>query len=245
MKLRTRTLNALTGTNYNPATAPAICLLIDYAAQNPGLEFANYGERASFRREACAILRDWQRVKKAVYECSSLGVTDAQVIEAAPRAFSGRLTWGSKQHTPATVEARKLDCAGDWSYCTGQYWPTEYRKAVAAVLEQAASNARASRPARSAMPCTIAELRALNRENGGHWFDRSSMRFFGTRICSGVIHGRYFITRETSPSGAARFSLRSFDETGDVDTVGEFHAYHDKAEAVSALRSHLSTQHVA
>ena len=48
-------------------------------------------------------------------------VTDAQVIEASQWAFSGRMTWTD---------------AG-WNYCTGQYWPTEYRAAVVAVLRYA------------------------------------------------------------------------------------------------------------
>jgi hypothetical protein len=76
----------------------------------------------------------------------------------------------------------------------------------------------------------------LNEQNGGCWFEPDTMRFFGTRIESGIINGRYFITSEQQDGDSPRkFSVRSFDEAGKIDTVGEFHGYDTKAEALGAV----------
>jgi len=109
-------------------------LIAAYAAQNPGLEFGNYcsdwrdvdGRRAYFNA-ARGITRDLARVRTALHDAYYAGATDADVIEASSRAFSGRLTI-----KPATM------CPAEIYYCEGQYWPTEYRAACAAVLEAAA-----------------------------------------------------------------------------------------------------------
>ena len=117
-----------------PATMRAIAA---YAAQRPGLEFGNYcsgwGDkegRAAYFSEARAITRDFGRVRDALHAAYYADATDADVIEAARSAFSGRLSI-----TPR-ADGVTID------YCTGQYWPTEYRKACAAVLEYAATLAR-------------------------------------------------------------------------------------------------------
>jgi hypothetical protein len=230
--MKTRTLNALSGTRYNVASSPVICALIDFAAQNPGLDFANYGNHAVYGSEARSISADWRRVKAALMECAVEGVTDADVIAEAPHAFSGRLTWCAKQHTPATTGEGYV---GGWNYCTGQYFPTEYRKAVATVLEYAARKARRNRPAVAQMPTTISELKALNRANGSCWFEPSAMRFFGTRIEGGIIRGRYFVTSEQPPHGPRGYTLRSFDAQGDVDTVGELCGHGSRSEAIAAI----------
>ena len=107
-------------------------VLVCYASQNPGLDYRDYasgwndanGRRAYFQ-ESRQITKDWHRVCNAIRSCEH-GVTDADVIEACQRAFSGRLQM--EKHG----NGYRVD------YCTGQYWPTEYRKAVASVLESAA-----------------------------------------------------------------------------------------------------------
>ncbi len=237
--MKTRTLNALSGTRYNVENAPAICALIDFAAQNPGLDFANYGNHASYGAEARSISADWRRVKAALAEAAAEGVTDADVIAEAPHAFSGRLVWKTTRTVwegqAPNCTSREEPAQGHWDYCTGQYFPTEYRKAAAAVLEAATSRVRQARPPVKQMPRSIAELRALSKQNGSHWFDASAMRFFGTRIESGVIRGKYFVTSEQPPHGPRGFTLRSFDEAAHVDTVGELCGYASKAAAVAAI----------
>lgn len=204
-------------------THPALFALVNYAAQNPGLEPGNYGTGMdgwrALQEESRNIGNDWKRFKTALAECASEGVTDAQVIEAAKGAFSGRLQW-----------------SGDhWEYTTGQYWPTEYRKAAASVLESAIHAVKVARPAVKRTVVTIAALRELNEQNGGCWFKPSSMRFFGTKIESGIFNGR-FVTSEQPPHGPRKYTLRKFNDEGDISTEGEFCGYNHKAQAMKALR---------
>ena len=116
---------------YDMNVCTAARALVCYAAQHPGLEYGNYasgwndtdGRRAYFA-ESHQITKHWHRVRNAVR--SLYGVTNDEIIEACRRAFSGRLTMEQ------TEKGWRVD------YCSGQYWPTEYRKAVASVLEYAA-----------------------------------------------------------------------------------------------------------
>lgn len=238
--------------------------LVDYAAQNPGLEYRNYYSDwrdtngvAAFRSESRNIQSAWRRVCAAVQEASNVGVTDADLIAEAPHAYSGRLEWKTTSKNMADGPcpdcgvkvgyAHKPECKGGqhtiesyWDYCTGQYWPTEYRSAVAVLIEYAIRRVRQSRPPMKRMPATIAELCRLNKENGGCWFEEGSMRFFGTRIETEVIGGCYFVTSEQPPHGERGYTIRKFDDTGDIETVGELCGYGTKARAVAALREQLS-----
>jgi len=244
MKMSKRAESALLNTyRVIAANQPALHGLVQFAAQNPGLDARNYvtahshdadGWRA-YRQEARAINQDWQHFKTALAIAAQEGVTDKEIIEAAPRAYSGRLTWISKDFL-REKHGLNADYTPRWDYTPGQYFPTEYRKAACAVLEAATRAIRQSRPPTVANVETIAQLKALNEKNGGCWFGASEMRFFGTRIESGIIRGRFFITSEQRESDTPRkFSVRSFDAQGDVDTVGEFHAYGTKDEAIAAI----------
>ena len=97
-----------------------------FIAQPPRLETGNYvscgndrqGWRA-LRQERRSITKDLKTAKfliPMVEEQVTLGI----LLESF-RAYSGRLEWNGT----------KLE------YTTGQYFPTEYRKAVCAVLSQA------------------------------------------------------------------------------------------------------------
>jgi hypothetical protein len=133
--MRKRALDALAVAGFKDLqTHPALAKLINLAAANPGLEWCNYASSdrtaslRAYRAESRWISKQWREVvrqlKKAGWiwpEPGTRGVTDAQVIEAAKHAYCGRLEWNGK----------------DWDYCTGQYYPTEYRQAVAAVLREA------------------------------------------------------------------------------------------------------------
>lgn len=221
---------------------PAICALVEFAAQNPKLELGNYGfdqnGRKAYKQEARNITTDWHRFQNALWEALAAGVKDADVIEAAKSAFSGRLEWVSKEYL-REKHSLNTDYTPRWDYTTGQYWPTEYRKAAASVLEYATRD-RQRQPKTEQMPRTISELKALNEKNGGCWFGKAEKRFFGTRIESGVIAGHYFITSEQPPHDRRKFTIRSFDAVGDVDTVGEFCAYNSASEARTALNAILA-----
>lgn len=234
MKLTKRAVKLLNASGYTTETNPAIAALVAFAAQNSGLDPRNYDDGISgfhaARNESRSISADMRRFSLALAEAAVEGVTDADVIAEAPHAFGGRL----EMKTPLTASDERgvrID------YTTGQYFPTEYRKAAATVLEYATRRVRGNRPAKQQMPRTIGELKALNRENGGCWFEAGSMRFFGTKIESGVIAGNRFVTSEQPPHGSRRFTVRSFDSEGSVDTVGEFCGYGSRAAAMDAAHA--------
>ena len=85
---------------------------------------------------------------------------------------------------------------------------------------------------------SISELKAKNRERGSHFFSPSTMRFFHSRIESRLYGGRFFITSEqreyTTPR---RFTVREALPSGDIRTVGEFHAYVHIADARAVCRA--------
>ena len=132
MKLTNRAKGCLAGywTLSDDSAKQSITAIVAYAAQNPGLEYGNYASgwndkegRAAYFAESRQITKDWHSVCDTVR--GLYNVTEADILEASRGAFSGRLQ--------VTREGEKIKI----EYCTGQYWPTEYRKACAAVLKQA------------------------------------------------------------------------------------------------------------
>jgi hypothetical protein len=109
--------------------SPMLAQLAQYAAQRPGLDPADYGAHPRqkptsealqfFRRDYRAITRQLMQVRKAISRAHAANVTDADLIEASK---GDRLTV-----TPKGI-----------SYTTGQFFPIEYRLAVARVIERAA-----------------------------------------------------------------------------------------------------------
>jgi len=92
-----------------------------FVNQRPGLEFANYGDAALYRRdyrENCQQpKRDFEALARAVAWRDSI---DAEAIrEGFRRAFGGRLD---------------LHDNGDIDYTPGQHGATEYRRAACDVL---------------------------------------------------------------------------------------------------------------
>ncbi len=200
----------------------ALTALTEFATQRSGIQFANYGEIKSFRSEQRSITKDLRLFRSALLEALREGVTEKEVVEVAPHAFSGRLTWNGER----------------WEYCTGQYFPTEYRKAAKAVIEAALHSIRRNRTPQEKKVSTIAELKELNKTNGGCWFDRSSMRFFNSRIESGIIKGKYFISSEQMDDEHKRlYTVRTFDSKGDISDVGGFQEYDTKENAKNAINS--------
>jgi len=92
-----------------------------FVRQRPGLEFANYGDAASYRRELRQITRDKRDAEAMLFHVWRSQMTPELLGNAAKSAFSGRLTWNGTE----------------WEYTVGQYWPTEYRRAACAVLAAA------------------------------------------------------------------------------------------------------------
>lgn len=104
-----------------------IAALRKFIAQRPGLEFGNYGDVSAYRSEMRSITKDRHHAETMLASVAWRdSITADAILEASKHAFSGRLTI-----TEPTPGRFVLD------YCTGQYWPTEYRRAVCSVLSSA------------------------------------------------------------------------------------------------------------
>lgn len=100
--------------------------LAAWIRQRPG--FGQENTSSSDRRGVARDKRDAETLLTAVRLTTAISADD--LIEAAKRAFSGRL---EIQHVPSMVTDNKVHI----EYTTGQYWPTEYRAAAAAVCASA------------------------------------------------------------------------------------------------------------
>lgn len=107
-----------------PTKTQMIDLLRAWINQRPGLEYCNYGDPAAYRSEYRHIQQQKKDALELLRSVEYSSMTDEQLF-AGFRAFSGRL-----QIVPDGTEYRL-------EYCTGQYFPTEYRAAACAVLASA------------------------------------------------------------------------------------------------------------
>lgn len=67
----------------------------------------------------------------------------------------------------------------------------------------------------------------------GHWFDRSSMKFFSTklpRVAYDTTAGTLFVTSEVNPAGDKAYTVRRYIN-GEIKTIGNFHHYPTAAAA--------------
>ena len=89
--------------------------------QRPGLEFGNYGGVSSYRAELRSIGKDLQHARAMVnYVAWHDSITAEMILSAADNG--GRLS--------LTTDGDKVTI----NYVTGQYWPTEYRRAVCSLM---------------------------------------------------------------------------------------------------------------
>ena len=92
-----------------------------WVSQRPGLDYGNYGDPVTYRAEVRSIGKDLQHARAMVnYVAWHDSVTAEMIMSAADNG--GRLT--------LTVNGDKVRI----DYVTGQYWPTEYRRAVCALM---------------------------------------------------------------------------------------------------------------
>lgn len=101
-----------------------IAAMYAFIGQRAGLEFGNYGDVKAYRAEQRAITKDRHDARQLIRDVElrdSISADD--ILAAAKGAYSGRL-----------VIVQRADGAIGIDYCTGQYFPTEYRKAVCAVM---------------------------------------------------------------------------------------------------------------
>lgn len=132
--------------------------------QRPGLDYGNYASgwsdtegRKAYQSEVRSIGRDLQDARTLLRAVERSGMP-VDTLLGGFRAYSGRLTW----------DGTRLD------YCTGQYWPTEYRKAVCAVLASALWDYHRDDYAATAHPgdaLRAAFRRMFGRRMQQRWFD--------------------------------------------------------------------------
>ena len=103
--------------------------LYTFANKRPQLEYCNYGNHSSYSQESRAITKDLHHARALLRRVELSGISAEELLEASKEAFSGRL-----EITATDDGIAKID------YCVGQYFPTEYRKAVAAVCARALWN---------------------------------------------------------------------------------------------------------
>ena len=97
--------------------------LYTFAHKRPRLDFADYGSRSNYMAESRAITQDLHHARTLLRQLElSQSISAEDIIKASKSAFSGRLTITATNDGIVNID-----------YCTGQYFPTEYRKAVAAV----------------------------------------------------------------------------------------------------------------
>jgi hypothetical protein len=99
-----------------------------HISQRSGIDARNYFDswsdtegRKAFNIEYREILREGRDARKLLYFVRrSFTITAEDILKATKHAFSGRLTYNAEKDR--------------FDYCTGQYFPTEYRAAACAVL---------------------------------------------------------------------------------------------------------------
>lgn len=211
--------------------------------QDAGLDRADYGcapgqggsreDLRNYHDECRRIAKDGTRARRAL----KLALTfqpNAEAMESALTRFSGRLTWNK----------------GALHYCTGQYWPTEYRIAAAVVLEDYNETCRPKyKPVAGFDPVDIDDIKSAAKVRGSHWFDKDTLRFFAGRVLPTLYKGPggiFFVSSEqyrgtNGYSQPRKYTVRRFDPVeADVDTVGEFNVL-SRSQAVRLARQSAET----
>ena len=195
--------------------------------QRPGLDPRNYysdfrdrdGRRA-YDAEVRSIGQDRTRALAALQAARSQPWDASAMVDATKHAFSGRLQF--KMGTAKDKPALAID------YCTGQYWPTEYRIAAATVLEEYTETVRPKQlPGPGAKFFSISDIEAASYRAGSKWFSRENKRFFRSRILPEVYQGKdhvFFVSSEQSGDDRPRlFTARVFHcATADIGSISEF-----------------------
>ena len=132
--------------------------------QRPGLEFGNYGDWTAYRSELRSIGKDLQHARAMLRYVEWHDSITADMILSA--AQSGRLS--------IVVDGNKVRV----DYCTGQYWPTEYRPAVCRLLSTVIWHWM-----RETAPVDAGPIdKFSNLQNVGPWIRKQASRELGTSI---------------------------------------------------------------
>jgi hypothetical protein len=171
------------------ARAAILAALSAWVNQRPGLEYGNYGDAASYRHEMRRITNQRADAFELLAAIGWRESIDARQLLQAFRAFSGRLSVTLAHDAPGTVTA-SLD------YCTGQYWPTEYRAAACAVLASALWDYYRT-------DCPPDDMLASAGLSAGSWIRCTIAREFGTPLAR-----RWFDYDHRAAADMRRFRAR-------------------------------------
>ena len=145
-----------------------IAALYGFVAQRSGIEFCNYGDVSAFRSEQRSITKDGAQARTLIRQVELMGSISADdIIKSAQHAYSGRLS----------IVERDGKIVLD--YCTGQYFPTEYRRAVCAVMASVLWDWKRTQCMPAQLP--TATIRATNP---GDYLRASFRKEFGRAIAS-------------------------------------------------------------
>lgn len=100
--------------------------LYRFAEQRPRMEPANYGDYRSYRSESRSVTRDLEQARQLIRYCELSSVSAEAILQASRGAYSGRLSINIRDDGAIVID-----------YCVGQYFPTEFRRAVCAVCASA------------------------------------------------------------------------------------------------------------
>jgi hypothetical protein len=117
-----------------------------FILSRPGLEPGNYGSYADYRQESAEITRDRDDALALLHY---VGMFASDMTPEYFNGGTGRLTWDKTR--------------GEWEYCTGQYYPVEYRAAAARLLSSALWNYWRDAYAMRPEPITREEIQRIAR----------------------------------------------------------------------------------
>lgn len=147
-----------------PSKTTMIELLKEWIKQRAGLDPRNYisgwndtSGRRAYRSEQRSITQDRHDAERLLQAVEGIDDITAADLMNATRAYSGRL-----QFTQTTTGGWKIE------YCTGQYFPTEYRAAVCAVLASALWD-----DSRKDIPAEVENKGDYLRKHFRHWFGKA------------------------------------------------------------------------
>lgn len=156
----------------DPLKDSIITALHAFIRQRPGLEYGNYGDAAAYRAEIRGITRDLNHARQLLRQVElSHGITGRDMLRTAA-------------HSRLTI--RNADSGVTVDYITGQYFPTEYRRAVARFCADLLWAYRRDQ----AMPESVAapgEPWRFGGMSAGEWLRHSFRREYGRAIAD-----RYF-----------------------------------------------------
>lgn len=114
------------------------CLLAldTFVAQRSGISFADYGNRDNFMEDYRPIIQQGKDYRKMASFVTQSSITDYDLIKACDQVFSGRLQFDTKR---APINGHTI-FEYSVNYCTGQYFPTEYRLAACWVISRVIRN---------------------------------------------------------------------------------------------------------